>query len=70
MNTIGHEQIELRAYQFWGDRGRPWGSPETDWFQAEQALAGEGESGFTKLAREVGNALGQVVALVADPLRH
>jgi hypothetical protein len=27
------------AYQFWERRGRPFGSPEVDWFAAERALA-------------------------------
>jgi hypothetical protein len=28
--------IEKLAYAFWEERGRPYGSPEVDWFQAEQ----------------------------------
>ena len=28
--------IEKLAYQFWEERGRPLGSPEEDWFQAER----------------------------------
>ena len=27
------------AYQFWEQRGRPFGSPEVDWFSAVKALA-------------------------------
>lgn len=27
------------AYQLWEERGRPFGSPEVDWFAAEKALA-------------------------------
>lgn len=27
------------AYQLWEQRGRPFGSPEVDWFAAEKALA-------------------------------
>jgi DUF2934 family protein len=34
-----HEQIAVLAYLLWHERGCPDGSPETDWFQAEQALA-------------------------------
>ena len=26
------------AYQYWEDRGRPWGSPQEDWLRAEHAL--------------------------------
>jgi hypothetical protein len=32
------EQIEKLAYQMWEGRGRPLGSPEEDWFHAEQQL--------------------------------
>ncbi len=28
--------IEKLAYRFWEERGRPFGSPEVDWFQAER----------------------------------
>jgi hypothetical protein len=31
-----HEQIALLAYQYWEARGRPIGSPDEDWFRAEQ----------------------------------
>ena len=34
-----HEQIELRAYYLWEQRGRPEGSPEVDWERAERELA-------------------------------
>ena len=27
------------AYQLWEQRGRPFGSPEVDWFAAEKVLA-------------------------------
>jgi hypothetical protein len=30
-----HEQIEKLAYQLGEDRGRPFGSPDEDWFRAE-----------------------------------
>ena len=33
-----HEQIALFAYARWLERGRPEGSPEVDWFGAEQEL--------------------------------
>ena len=36
-----HEQIELRAYYLWEQRGRPEGSPEVDWERAERELRGE-----------------------------
>ena len=34
------EQIAIRAYQLWEERGRPIGSPEVDWRNAEQELRG------------------------------
>jgi len=34
----GHEQIAMLAYQLWHDRGCPEGSPEVDWFEAENQL--------------------------------
>jgi Protein of unknown function (DUF2934) len=36
------EPLEITAklaYQFWGQRGRPFGSPEVDWFAAKKTLA-------------------------------
>jgi hypothetical protein len=29
------ERIELLAYRYWEQRGRPGGSPDEDWFRAE-----------------------------------
>ncbi len=31
-------EIEALAYQLWQDRGRPEGSPEVDWLEAERML--------------------------------
>jgi hypothetical protein len=33
-----HEEIARLAHNFWEARGRPLGSPEEDWFAAEQDL--------------------------------
>jgi len=33
-----HEFVAKLAYQLWAQRGRPLGSPDVDWFAAEQAL--------------------------------
>jgi hypothetical protein len=61
------EQIALRAYQSWEERGRPWGTPEIDWLRAERDLAsGESESTLSKVAREVGSVVGRVVAILSD----
>jgi hypothetical protein len=32
------EQIESLAYSLWQERGRPEGTPEEDWFRAEEEL--------------------------------
>ena len=33
-----HEFVERLAYKLWAQRGRPFGSPDVDWFAAEQAV--------------------------------
>jgi hypothetical protein len=33
-----HEFVEKLAYELWEQRGRPLGSPDVDWFAAEQAV--------------------------------
>ena len=33
-----HEFVAKLAYKLWEERGRPFGSPEVDWFAAEQAV--------------------------------
>jgi len=33
------DHVAERAYTLWESRGRPIGSPEEDWFKAEQELA-------------------------------
>ena len=33
-----HEEVALLAVQFWNERGRPFGSPEVDWYRAEATL--------------------------------
>jgi Protein of unknown function (DUF2934) len=59
------EQIRLRAYELWEDQGRPWGTPETDWFRAEQELTGP-QTELTQVAREIGAFVGSAVALLTD----
>jgi hypothetical protein len=34
----GQEKIALLAYTYWEQRGRPGGSPDEDWFRAEQEI--------------------------------
>lgn len=59
-----HDQIEMRAYQIWAERGRPWGSPGEDWFKAEKELNSGSETGISNLARELGTAIGSVMAFL------
>jgi hypothetical protein len=33
-----HEFVAKLAYTLWEERGRPFGSPEVDWFRAERAV--------------------------------
>jgi Protein of unknown function (DUF2934) len=33
-----HEFVEKLAYSLWVERGRPLGSPDVDWFAAEQTV--------------------------------
>ena len=33
-----HEFVTKVAYRLWEERGRPFGSPEVDWFAAERAM--------------------------------
>jgi hypothetical protein len=67
--NLSHEAIERRAYQFWEERGRPCGSPETDWFKAEHEPTHiEPEPVLSKVARGVGSAIGNTVAFLCDPI--
>ena len=38
---IPHERIAMRAYEKWVKRGRPMGSPDKDWTDAEAELRAE-----------------------------
>ena len=65
------QQIESRAYELWQERGKPWGTPETDWFRAEQELTDtKPQTALSRVAREVGTAIGTVVALVTESMPH
>jgi len=37
-NVVEHEEIGRLAYSYWEARGCQGGSPEEDWFRAEQEL--------------------------------
>ena len=38
MDANEYEDIAKLAYRFWEERGRPLGSPEVDWHQAEREV--------------------------------
>ncbi len=44
LSDAAHEQIEKLAYQLWEERGRPLGSPDDDWFRAEQEFTESSDS--------------------------
>src|SRR5579875_3345664 len=54
-----HREIESLAYRYWEERGRPFGSPEVDWFRAETDL--HQEPVLVGAAKAVGAAVGSVV---------
>ncbi len=66
-DAASHERIQLRAYYLWNERGCPIGTPEVDWFCAEQELAQEPvdhESALLVAAKTIGAALGNVASAV------
>lgn len=36
--ALQHARIAVLAYGLWESRGKPYGSPEVDWYEAEKAL--------------------------------
>jgi hypothetical protein len=66
--TIDHRQIHQRAYARWQERGCPVGSPDHDWFEAEQELVREREALEAASAKLVAvvNALPPVSAKPAE----
>jgi hypothetical protein len=46
--TIPFEDIAVRAYHFWEERGSPIGSAEEDWFRAEEQLRSENTGAVEK----------------------
>ncbi len=39
--SLNRAKIAARAHELWELRGKPAGSPEVDWYQAERELAGD-----------------------------
>jgi hypothetical protein len=66
-----HEAIQLAAYYFWQQRGCPVGTPEVDWFRAEEQLTGQIEPTSTRpilvtAAEAIGSALGSIAGAAAS----
>jgi len=38
-----HERIARLAYSYWEARGNPYGTPEEDWFRAEEEIRNQAE---------------------------
>lgn len=39
-SSLDYETVSRLAYSYWEARGRPYGSPEDDWFRATSELSG------------------------------
>jgi hypothetical protein len=44
LSNTQREQIEMLAYLLWEERGGPLGSPEDDWFRAEEEFIERSDS--------------------------
>lgn len=42
--SLVHEEIAALAYSLWQGRGCPGGTPDEDWFKAEEALKANAEA--------------------------
>ena len=61
-----HEEVETLAYKLWEERGAPFGTPEVDWFHAEEELhAAANDTPLSVLAKTIGSALGSVAATIS-----
>jgi len=65
MAQTTESDIRTRAYHLWVQRGRPWGSPEADWFAAERELGTEEETANVASAVLAAKAVGSVLGSVA-----
>jgi hypothetical protein len=36
--VLTENEVQQKAYSLWESRGRPFGSPEVDWYQAKEQL--------------------------------
>jgi hypothetical protein len=66
-----HDTTQLGAYYLWQQRGCPLGTPELDWFRAEEQLGPQiGQSSTTPVlvtaAETIGSALGSIAGAAAS----
>jgi len=47
---MNDDDVARLAYQLWEERGRPFGSPDEDWFRAESFLRLRGRPGRLPLS--------------------
>jgi Protein of unknown function (DUF2934) len=65
------QKIQTAAYYLWQQRGSPLGTPEVDWFRAEEELEGQAEPASTRpvlvtAAKTIGSALGSMAGAAAS----
>lgn len=66
-----HDRIQVAAYYLWQQRGYPLGTPELDWFRAEEQLRGQIEPASTRpilitAAKTIGSTLGSIASAAAS----
>ncbi len=69
-----YERLRFLAYQLWQARGCPFGSPDVDWFQAENQIRTDQEppnpdTTIITVAKTIGSVLGSVASLLS-PVGH
>ena len=65
------QEIQLAAYYLWQQRGCPLGTPELDWFRAEEHLRPQIERASTRpvlvtAAETIGSTLGSIAGAAAS----
>jgi hypothetical protein len=65
------ELTRLAAFFLWEERGCPFGTPEVDWFRAEEQMRSQteqhsGKPPLISAAESVGSGLGKVAGLAAS----
>ena len=66
-----NDAIQLAAYYLWEQRGSPFGTPDVDWFLAEEQLHKHTEElpskpAMVAVAEAMGSALGSIAGFVTS----